>query len=112
MDTVNAIKAKVYNDTCEERPVYLCSLPSQIIKEMSDEDQKLIDIQIEIYAYWKLLMKKPLKDNVLFSTHTELINIPIEKTSKPTLLEAIFCNGDDQLVQLLSPDKSKYCQSS
>jgi hypothetical protein len=33
-----------------------------------------------------------------------LINIPIEKTLKPTLLEAVFCNEDDQLVQLLSPD--------
>jgi GTPase SAR1 family protein len=103
MDTVTAIKAEVYNDTGEERPSYLRCLSSQMIKEMSNEDQKLVDIQIEIFAYWKL-MKKRLVDYVLLSTHTELINIPIEKTLKPTLLEAVFCNEDDQLVQLLSPD--------
>ena len=103
MDTVNAIKAEVYNDTGEERPSYLRGLSFQIIKEMSNEDQKLVDIQIEIYAYWKL-MKKRLVDYVLLSTHTELINIPIEKTLKPTLLEAVFCNKDDQVVQLISPE--------
>jgi hypothetical protein len=98
MDTVNAIKAEVFNYTGEERPSYLRSLSSQIIKEMSNEDQKFVDIQIEIYAYWKL-MKKRLVDYVLLSTHSELINIPIEETLKPTLLEAAFCNEDGQLVQ-------------
>jgi hypothetical protein len=47
------------------------------------------------------------KDGTQKGVGEELVkqqSIRRKPTNQPTLLEAVFCNEDDQLVQLLSPD--------
>lgn len=105
MDTVNSIRSSVYETKDEEKPLYLRHLTAKAIKAMSNEDQKLIDVQIEIFAYWKL-MKKRLIDYVLLSTQGELVSTPIQKTLKPTMLDVVFRRDDAELVELLSPDST------
>jgi GTPase SAR1 family protein len=104
MDTVNSIKAQVYDSDLsnqKDKPLYLQGLDPKTIKAMSNEDQKLVDMQIEIFAYWKL-MKKRLVDYVILSTNSELVHRPIDKMLKPSLMDAVFRH--DHLVHLFSPD--------
>ena len=104
MDTVNLVKAQVYDEDPRsngDRPEYLQGLTAESIRSMSNEDQKLVDIQIELFAYWKL-MKKRMIDYIILSTHSELVNTPIDQTIKRVLMDAVF--GHDNLVRLLSQD--------
>jgi len=103
MDTVNSIRTSVYETDNEEKPLYLRHLTAEAIAAMSNEDQKLVDQQIELFAYWKL-MKKRLVDYVLLSTQGELVNAPIHMKLKQKMLEAVFCRDDVELVELMSPD--------
>jgi GTPase SAR1 family protein len=104
MDTVNSIRSTLYESEDEEKPLYLRHLTAEAIARMSNEDQKLVDQQIELFAYWKL-MKKRLIDYVLLSTHGELVSTPIHKKLKPAMLDVVFRRDDAQLVHLLSADE-------
>ena len=74
-----------------------------MIKKMSNEDQRIVDMQIEIFAYWKL-MKKRLIDYVIMSTQSELVSKPFSKMLKPTLMEVTMAQGDDEIIRLLDSD--------
>ena len=102
MDTVQSIRSSLSDDE-EERPAYLQHLSDQKIKKMSNEDQRIVDMQIELFAYWKM-MKKRLVDYVIMSTHSELVNKLITTKLKPTWLEATMAPGNDEMVKLLDPD--------
>jgi hypothetical protein len=70
---------------------------------MSNEEQRLIDMQIEIFAYWKL-MKKRYVDYIIMSTYSELVNKPINETLKTSLMDTAFGRKDEELVKLFSPE--------
>uniref|UniRef100_A0A7S4JM12 Dynamin GTPase n=1 Tax=Odontella aurita TaxID=265563 RepID=A0A7S4JM12_9STRA len=104
MDTVQSIRSSIFDEDAE-KPAYLNDLTPKSIKAMSNEDQKLVDMQIEIFAYWKL-MKKRFVDNIIQSTHSELVSKPFNKIMKPALLDAVFQSGDQEIVLLLSPEEA------
>ena len=103
MDTVNSIRSSIDESDDDDKPLYLRHLTPSSIAAMSNEDQKLVDQQIEIFAYWKL-MKKRLIDYVLLSTQGELVNVPIRDKLKTTMLDVVFRRDDEELVELLSRD--------
>ena len=120
MGTVQSIRSRLFNSNSDddepaeddydydcsthEQLSYLGKLTPSVIRQMSNEEQKLVDEQIAIFAYWKVL-KKVLVDIVIQSTQFELVADPINKKLKPLLLDAIFSRHDDeQLVKLLSPE--------
>ena len=105
MDTVNSIRSSVYGNEDDEKPHYFRHLTAESIAAMSNEDQKLVDLQIEVFACWKL-MKKRLIDYVLLSTQGELVNTPIHKKLKSAMLDVVFRRDDAELVGLLLPDSS------
>lgn len=112
MDTVRSIRSQIYSKDSKKSqendidnngmlPSYLKHLRG--IRKMSNEEQKLIDWQIEIFAYWKLL-KKRLVDYVILSTHCELAKKPLTESLKPLLLERVFNqDNDDKLIGLMKP---------
>lgn len=102
MDTVQSIRSSLSAQEAD-KPPYLKHLSDTKIKRMNNEDQRLLDMQIEIFAYWKL-MKKRLADYIIMSTHSEIVNKPIKVKLKPALLEATMSQGDKELVKLLTPD--------
>lgn len=102
MDTVNSVR-KNLSDSDEDRPLYLKKLSTSIIAAMSNEDQRLVDMQIEIFAYWKL-MKKRLIDYIIMATTSCLVDKLIQDQLKVSLLEAVLRHNDKELVQLLSQD--------
>lgn len=99
MDTVQSIRSSLSDDE-SDRPAYLKHLSDKMIKKMSNEDQRIVDMQIEIFAYWKL-MKKRLVDYVIMSTQSELVSKPFSKMLKPTLMEVTMAHGDDEMIRLL-----------
>eukprot|EP00978_Attheya_sp_CCMP212_P004325 scaffold9455_cov54-Attheya_sp.AAC.1 len=102
MDTVQSIRASI-SSASEEKPSYLQHLTDAGIREMSNDEQRLVDMQIEIFAYWKL-MKKRYVDYIIMSTYSELVNKPINETLKTSLMDAVFGRKDDELVKLFSPN--------
>jgi hypothetical protein len=102
MDTVQSIRASI-SSTSEEKPSYLQHLTDAGIREMSNDEQRLVDMQIEIFAYWKL-MKKRYVDYIIMSTYSELVNKPINETLKTSLMDTVFGRKDDELVKLFSPN--------
>ena len=104
MDTVQSIRS-IIADTKNDRLSYLKHLSEASIKLMSNEDQRIVDMQIEIFAYWKL-MKKRVADYMIMSTHSVMVNKPINIMLKPALLEATMSHGDTEIVRLLSPDST------
>jgi interferon-induced GTP-binding protein Mx1 len=104
MDTVQSIRS-IIADTENDRPSYLKHLSEASIKLMSNEDQRIVDMQIEIFAYWKL-MKKRVADYMIMSTHSVMVHKPINIMLKPALLEATMSHGDTEIVRLLSPDST------
>jgi hypothetical protein len=104
MDTIQSIRS-IIADTENDRPSYLKHLSEASIKLMSNEDQRIVDMQIEIFAYWKL-MKKRLADYMIMSTHSVMVHKPINIMLKPALLEATMSHGDTEIVRLLSPDST------
>jgi GTPase SAR1 family protein len=102
MDTVQSIRSSLLDDE-SDRPAYLKHLSDKMIKKMSNEDQRIVDMQIEIFAYWKL-MKKRLVDYVIMSTQSELVSKPFSTMLKPTLMEVTMAQGDDEIIRLLDSD--------
>jgi len=106
MDTVQSIRGHLYKDDGLPLPAYLEKMTRARFKKMSNEDQKLVDEQIEIFAYWKVL-KKRLVDYVILSTHSELAVKPIGRELKPLLLDRVFGRHDDDgLMKLVAPKDS------
>jgi hypothetical protein len=56
IDTVQSIRS-IIADTKNDRPFYLKHLTEASMKLMSNKDQRIVDIQIEIFSYWKLMKK-------------------------------------------------------
>jgi len=109
MDTVNSVR-KDLSDSDEDRPLYLKKLSTSIIAAMSNEDQRLVDMQIEIFAYWKL-MKKRLIDYIIMATTSCLVDKLIKDQLKVSLLEAVLRHNDKELVQL-SFSRCRNCQQA
>ena len=111
MDTVQSIRKIIFKEEGEssqkyrkvDKPYYLKHISDTKIKDISNEDQRLFYMQIEIFAYWKL-MKKRFVDNAIISTCSGLVNKPINCILKISLLEATLCHTDNDLVKMLSPD--------
>uniref|UniRef100_A0A7S2N5B3 Dynamin GTPase n=2 Tax=Helicotheca tamesis TaxID=374047 RepID=A0A7S2N5B3_9STRA len=101
MDTVQSIRENIFDDG-SATPSYLADLDPERIKFMSNEEQKLVDMQIEIFAYWKL-MKKRFVDNIIMSTHSELVSKPIYNILKESMIKVALCKNDEDMVSLLSP---------
>uniref|UniRef100_A0A7S4RSD6 Uncharacterized protein n=2 Tax=Ditylum brightwellii TaxID=49249 RepID=A0A7S4RSD6_9STRA len=72
------------------------------IKSLSNDDQKLIDTQIEIFAYWKL-MKKRFADNIIMSTYSVLVKKPIYTLLSKGMIGAVLRKNDKDVVSLFSP---------
>ena len=104
MHTVQSIRSIIAN-TENDKPSYLKHLSEASIKLMSNEDQRIVDMQIEIFAYWKLI-KKRLADYMIMSTHSVMVHKPINIMLKPALLEATISHGDTEIVILLSPNST------
>ena len=53
-------KAPVYEmePSNKDKTLYLQGLDSKTIKAMSKGDQKAVDLQIETFAFWKLIKKR------------------------------------------------------
>eukprot|EP00051_Salpingoeca_urceolata_P022017 m.352689 g.352689 ORF g.352689 m.352689 type:complete len:125 (+) comp19903_c11_seq1:1131-1505(+) len=59
------------------------------LRGLSNEEQRLLDVQIEVFAYWKT-MKKRLIDYVILATRNYLAHQPIVKGKlRQALLEAL-----------------------
>lgn len=109
MDTFQSMRAKIFDGNDDEDDEYESEKPNfgnlnpKSVQLMSNEDQNLVDLQIRIFAYWKL-MKKRFVDYVILSTRNELVSSPVKKELKSLLLEAAFGNKDDtSLLKLMSP---------
>lgn len=106
MDTVQSIRGHLLKDNVHPPPAYLGNLTRARFKRMSNEEQKLVDEQIEIFAYWKVL-KKRLVDYVILSTRSELAMKPLGRELKPLLLDRVFSHhNDDRLIKLVAPKDS------
>jgi hypothetical protein len=73
------------------------------MKLMSNKDQRIVDTEIELFLYWKL-MKSVFVDYVIISTHSVMLHNPINIMLKPAVLEATMWNEDTEIVRLLAPD--------
>ena len=77
--------------------------PMKLLHRISELESANVDMQIEIFAYWKL-MKKRLVDYVIMSTQSELVSKPFSKMLKPALMEVTMAQGDDEIIRLLDSD--------
>ena len=72
---------------------------------MINGDQKIFDMQIEVFAYWKLLKKRYI-DNIIQSTRAELVHASINKFMRESLLRVILQKNDTEITSLLSHNDS------
>ena len=61
------------------------------VVEMSNEEQKLLDLQIELFAYWEVI-KKRLVDYLQLAARAELAVLPIQDHLKPKMIERVLAS--------------------
>lgn len=64
---------------------------AQPVVEMSNEEQKLLDLQIELFAYWEVI-KKRLIDYLQLAARAELAVLPIQEHLKPKMIERVLAS--------------------
>jgi hypothetical protein len=71
------------------------------VKQLSNEEQQLVDLQHGCLAYWKTV-KKRLIDMVQMAVASELSTVPIEKLLKPAMMATL--EGVRSIEAIMSPD--------
>ena len=97
---------------------FLTNNSLQKLRAMSNEDQRILDLQIEIYSYWKTMLKR-LIDYVALATRTYVARQPIsdgglrcaveqavEQAAQHTAQRDSSQNG---LLSLMRPSSEKRC---
>jgi len=113
MDTVQSLRklilgADSITEKMPEQFAFLSSKTLENLRNLSNEEQRIVDVQIEIYAYWKT-MKKRLIDYVSMCSQHELIQQPLNELMAQRIHNAIedkskVCGG---LAKLMAPPLSK-----
>eukprot|EP00928_Gymnodinium_smaydae_P063781 TRINITY_DN47275_c0_g1_i1.p1 TRINITY_DN47275_c0_g1~~TRINITY_DN47275_c0_g1_i1.p1 ORF type:complete len:384 (+),score=48.79 TRINITY_DN47275_c0_g1_i1:127-1152(+) len=112
MDTVQSLrKALLSGERILELPDEFSCLGDDAVRKLrslSNEEQRIVDVQIEIFAYWKV-MKKRFIDYVAMACQHEMVRKPLKGMFAQAIQSAVedACAGSDGLVQLMAPTESK-----
>ena len=112
MDTVQSMRKHLLEtpkeDQEEEPPKRFAFLSGQLaaLRAMSNDQQRIVDLQIEIYAYWKT-MRKRLIDYVALATRTYIARYPItdghlRRVVEQAVEDAAQRDGSPGLMTLMS----------
>ena len=91
-------------DAVQDTYIGFMGLTAESVNSMSNEEQEVVDLQIKVFAYWKM-MKKRLLDYVQLAARTDLAVLPFtESLLKDGLREALEEAASRQtMAVLLSP---------
>lgn len=106
-DTVKSIRSHVFGLVIEQgisKPSYLLDLTPTVIQKMNEEDKTLIDLQIEIFAYWKLI-KMTTVHNIIRATRSEIVTKVFSKSLKACLWEEVLNFVDEGQTCSISSDE-------
>ena len=106
MDTVAKVRESI-NDVkfVSDKASYVTTGEAKRMRTaISNEQQNLVEMQIQLFAYWKV-MKKRLLDYVQMATRSALVGVPLRSLLHRRLQSEVeAAAGSPGLVALMAPD--------
>lgn len=85
-------------------PGFSGPIPADEIKKLSNESQALLELQIKLWAYWKVMLRR-LTDTVIMATRYYLVRLPLVERGLAKAIENAF--DQHAVLDLVIPSKSQ-----